>query len=313
MTLADRSGRGKQVRRISLDSAELETFLAIAETGSFTKAAKLLALSQPSVSQRVHRLESELGTRLFDRTGRNVTLTDAGRRLRSRAESIVAEMRAMIAEFRDDQDARLQEVVVAASPMVAAVMLPPVVRLFRKLHPSATVHIHENSADAALDHLAAGRADIAVMVMEKHDARFEFEALADDECLVVAQIGHEVLRETFVDFDTIVRYPILLPGGQVPLAAAVAREFEKRGLEFRPTLTARTVQTMLGMVAAGIGITLVPSRVIRASAIGEIGTVRIAGAPLLRRFGIIQLRGRTRSHSCRAFCEVLKEQSHVPA
>lgn len=301
------------MRRISLDSAELETFLAIAETGSFTKAARLLALSQPSVSQRVHRLEAELGARLFDRTGRDVTLTDAGRRLRTRAESIVAEMRAMLAEFRDDQNARLQEVVIAVSPMVAAVILPPVVRLFTKLHPSATIHIHEKSAAAALVHLAAGRADIAVMVMDQHDARFEVEALADDECLVVAQLGHEVLREKVVDFDTIVRYPILLPGGQVPLAAAVAREFEKRGLEFRPTLTARTVQTMLGMVAAGIGITLVPSRVIRTSAIGEIGTVRIVGAPLVRRFGIIQVRGRTQSHSCRAFCTVLKEQWHAPA
>lgn len=296
------------MRRISLDPAELETFLAIAETGSFTKAARLLALAQPSISQRVQKLEAELGTRLFDRTGRDVVLTDAGERLRMRARPIVDEMRALVSEFQDGTEARRREVRVVASPMVAAVLLPPVVRRFAEVTPGVAVHIHETVLSQALDHLAAGRADFAAMVMDSPDARFRFDLLLEDESVVVAQRGHPLLKDPVVPLDAILRYPMLLPRGHVSLVAAVTREFRKRGLDFQPILTARTVQTILGMVAAGIGIALVPTSVLRCVSPSEVGTTRIVGSPFPRRFGVVQLRGHALSPAARAFHALLRQE-----
>ncbi len=296
------------MRRISLDPAELETFLAIAETGSFTKAARMLALAQPSISQRVQKLEAELGARLFDRTGRDVVLTDAGERLRMRARPIVDEMRALVSEFQDGSEARRREVKVAASPMVAAVLLPPVVRRFAEVTPGVAVHIHETVLSQALDHLAAGRADFAVMVMDSPDARFRFDLLLEDESVVVAQRGHPLLKDPVVPLDAILQYPMLLPRGHVSLVAAVTREFRKRGLDFHPILTARTVQTILGMVAAGVGIALVPTSVLRCVSHSEVGTTRIVGSPFPRRFGIVQLRGQVLSPAARAFNALLRQE-----
>jgi DNA-binding transcriptional LysR family regulator len=296
------------VARISLDTAELETFLTIARTGSFTQAARTLCLSQPSVSQRVQRLEGELGTRLFDRTGRKVELTAAGLRLRDRAEPIVAEMHAMLAEFRDEQQARQRELVVAASPMLAAVVLPAVVRRVTEDTPGAVVHIHDKDAGAALEDLATGQADLAVMVMEGSDPRFAADPLPDDECVVVAQAGHPLLARAAVDFDEILRHPIVLSSSQVALVRVVKQEFERRGLAFRPTLSATTVRTTLGMVGAGMGITIAPSRVVNATNSADLGAVRIEGAPILRHFSTVQLRNHVPSPIARSFCALLRQE-----
>lgn len=294
--------------RISLDPAELETFLTIARTGSFTQAARALCLSQPSVSQRVQRLEGELGVRLFDRSGRKVELTHAGLRLRDRAEPIVTEMHAMLAEFRDEQQARRRELVVAASPMLAAVVLPAVVRRVTEQTPGAVVHIHDKDAGAALQDLAAGDADLAVMVMDSSDPRFAAEPLPGDECVVVARTGHPLLAAPAVGFDQILRFPVLLSSSQVRLTRLVTEESARRGLEFRPSLFASTVRTALGMVGAGMGVTIAPSAVVRAAGLPELSTVPIEGRPVLRQFSTVRLRNHPLSPIARAFTGLLQQE-----
>ena len=99
--------------RISIGPAELETFLVIAELGSFSKAAEQLSLAQPSVSNRVQRLERAVRTRLFERTTRAVVLTPAGERLRARVEPIIRSLHSVIDDFCTEADTRSQSVIVA--------------------------------------------------------------------------------------------------------------------------------------------------------------------------------------------------------
>ncbi len=111
--------RPRHRSRISIGPDELETFLTIAEHGSFSKAAEQLSLAQPSISNRVQRLERTLRTRLFERTNRAVILTADGERLRTRVEPIIRDLHAVIEEFCSDPDRRQRSVVIAATPMLA--------------------------------------------------------------------------------------------------------------------------------------------------------------------------------------------------
>ena len=107
--------------------SELETFIAVAEFGSFSAAARHLHLSQPAVTARVQKLESLLGTKLLHRTTRNVAVTDDGQRLTTRAKETLCQLRLLIGEFTQQRAQHRHRVVVASSPMLAATMLPELI------------------------------------------------------------------------------------------------------------------------------------------------------------------------------------------
>ena len=138
------------------NSTQLRYFLKIAEHGSFTRAAEELGVSQPALSQQVAKLEAELGRPVFDRLGRSVRLTEAGRLLRRRAERLLALADDTARELRDDGETG--RVVVAAIPTIAPFLLPPVLRAFReRLSRGRRVQVDEEVTEALLRRCRAGR------------------------------------------------------------------------------------------------------------------------------------------------------------
>ncbi len=149
--------------RITIGPAELETFLIIAELGSFSKAAERLSLAQPSISNRVQRLERAVRTPLFERTARAVVLTPAGERLRARVEPIIHSLQSVIDEFCAEADTRSQSVVVATTPMLATVLLPPVINRFARSNPGTNVELRDQVTSELASQIRSGQVDFAVL------------------------------------------------------------------------------------------------------------------------------------------------------
>src|SRR5579875_2194376 len=146
---------------------KIRSFVAVAQTRQFRKAAEALGLSQPALSAHIRALEHELGAALFMRTTRSVTLTAEGERFLRCARSILKELDRAICELRDQAQLKTGRVVVAATPSVAANVLPKALAAFKARHPDVQLHVREEPAAGVERRVEAGDADFGAIVASK--------------------------------------------------------------------------------------------------------------------------------------------------
>jgi LysR family carnitine catabolism transcriptional activator len=295
--------------RFQFKLEELETFLTVAELGSFSRAAEMLGLSQPSVTSRVQRLEALLGISLISRTTRRIILTDAGERLQTTGNATLRDLRILLETFRKETEVRKRRVTIAAPPMLSAVVLLPIITRYVQSHRQTEVKLHDLPAAPALAELADGTADMAIMVLDGHHPEFKFESLTHEECAVVTPLRHPLLQKKEVLFEDIVKYPLLIPDFYRALREVFAAEFTKRGLRFEPLAQMNDVSnisTVIGMVAAGMGITFVPRTLISRDQRGTVGMVPIKGFRLVRHYGIVTKREKPMSAAARSFARFVR-------
>jgi len=301
--------------RIALGPAELETFLAIAELGSFSRAAERLSLSQPSISNRILRLEKLLGTRLFERTTRAVVLTPAGLRLQARVAPVIDELRSALEEFQREADHRRLTVTVAASPIVAAALVPPILQRFRQTYPDVKVVLRDDvpfeRLSALIAEIKSGAVDIAVTALAAPHPEVEFEPLFQDECIVVGP-RPALLGRAEITIEEFAREPFVTLSAYGPEVSALAAGLEERGISFRPSYQVANVTTCLGLVESGMGLGLLPRFALRSNDAFESGrllTARLVGASIVRRIGMLHLRQGDLAPSARALSRAFRAEA----
>lgn len=296
-------------QRFDISLEDLQTFLVVADLGSFSGAAKHLNLSQPSVSNRVRRLEEKLTTKLLERTTRKVELTKDGIRLHARAASTLQSLHSLCQEFYTENDARSRQVDVAATMMVATVALPRIVQKFGERHPDIVVRVQDRFPESALEAVRSGACDMAVMVLDDEKEGISFEPLTSDVCVVITHRNHPLLEKPNATLREVLSYPLLSPDGHIALRRAVQEQAETRGLELRLAPEARrvsNVMTLLAMAAAGLGVCIHPSSLIPPELRPTIGVVRLSDCKIVRSFGIATLQERRLGAAATAFRDYLK-------
>ena len=292
--------------RFDISLEDLQTFLAVADLGSFSRAADRLALSQPSISNRIKRLEAKLNVRLLERTTRKVELTGHGRRLNERASITLRALRDLLQEFHAETSLRRRQVEVAATMMIASVALAPILGSFAEAYPDITVRLKDRIPDAAIAAVIDGKCDMAIMVLERPDPALMFEPLIAGRCVVVTPLGHPLLEKGAATLAEVLAYPVLSPDGHVALRRAIENEAAARGLHLTLSVPARAVtnvMTLLAMAAAGLGVCIHPSTLIPVEFRPTIGLVEIEDCEILRTIGIVTAAGRGLSGSAVRFRE----------
>ena len=292
--------------RINIGPDELETFIAVSTLGSFRRAAEKLGVSQPSVTSRVQRLEAILGVMLLNRTTRRVTTTEAGERLRLRAEHTVTELRSLVQEFRDEASLRRGRVAIASSPTIASSVLPAIIRQFALANPGVALTLVDEFVGTALQKISNATADLALIPFAGNSTEFDFEHLFDDEFIVVAPREHPIARKDLTDFEEISRYPLLTLPSESAVWYTMRDEFERRGLRFEPAFQAHNLFTLVGLVEAGLGLTLLPQIIVTRLNLNAVSTVSIRGGAIRRHIGIVTLRGRALAPAVGAFVKSLR-------
>jgi DNA-binding transcriptional LysR family regulator len=301
--------------RLRFRLEELETFITVAETGSFSRAAQRLGLSQPSVTSRVRRLEVTLGVTLFSRTTRRVIPTEHGERLHKAAGVMLHELRGLVASFRAEAENGKRRLTVAATPLLGAVVVLPMIHRYMQAHPRSEVKLHDVEQRRALAELSSGQADLAIMVLEGDHPEFRFDPLTVEVCAVVTPRNHPLLGKRVVTFEDVVRYPILIPNFYQSLGAALRAEHEKRGLPFNSKMQMKDVNnisTVIGMVAAGMGVAFVPRSLISLDQRRNVGIVQITGFRFERRYGLVTRRDKPMSALARSFARFVRAQIPHP-
>ncbi|MFZ3155448.1 LysR family transcriptional regulator [Pseudomonas sp.] len=288
-----------------MDLATLNAFIAIAELGSFSEAAQRLHLTQPAVSKRIASLEQQLNVRLFDRLGREVSLTEAGRALLPRAYQILNvldDTRRALTNLNGEISGRLT---LATSHHIGLHRLPPLLRAFTRAHPQVALDIQFLDSEVAYEEVLHGRAELAVITLAP-ETREPVHAVAvwDDPLDFVAAPEHPLARSKAISLADVAHHPAVFPGGNTFTHHIVRRLFEAQGLTPNIAMSTNYLETIKMMVSIGLAWSVLPRTMLDE----QVARLPLPGIQLTRQLGYISHTERTLSNAARAFMNLLDAQ-----
>ena len=293
-----------------MEMRQLRYFVAVARELHFTRAAERLGIAQPPLSVQIRALESDLGVQLFDRSNRRVTLTAAGAALLARAEPILAmvdETQRAVQQIGDEERGQLT---VAALPTAAGLLLPPAITRFQARYPRVELRVIEGGSTTIVRRMRAGEADIGIIRLPVAAPTLSVEPLmaAEEERVLVVAMGHQLARRASVALAELADEPFLIGDrAQGPaLYDAVIEACRAAGFTPRVVCDGARYETLLRLVAAGLGVALMP-RLAVGLAQRPVATVALDPPVPAGALAIATPRGTPRSAPCQALIEDLRD------
>lgn len=288
-----------------LDLRRLTVLRAVAREGSFSAAARALDYTQPAISHHVARLEEEVGTALLHRTSRGVKLTEAGEALVQHADAVLARLVVAQDEIAEIAGLRSGRVRVAAFPSGSATLFPAAAHSLTDSYPGVQVSLVEAEPPEALELLRTGEVDLALTfgypeAGQGATADFESETLFDDELFLVVAAAGPVRRSKLVDFkdDAWIAGCERCRAHLLHLAARV-------GFEPRIVYATDDYVTVQSLVAAGLGVTVLPSLALRAHRRPDVRAIPLGG-DATRQIAAVVLPGPRRPPAVEAMVRALR-------
>lgn len=285
-----------------MNTAGLKAFIAVADTGSFSLAAESLFITQPAVSKRVSSLETELGNRLFDRVGRQVSLTEAGRLLLPRARRILLELEdslRALSNLGGDVGGKLG---FATSHHIGLHRLPPVLQRFTRLWPSVRLDIAFMDSEAACHAVEHGDRELGIVTLPLTAiGSLETRVVWEDPLAVVVGNEHALASRKTVSLDELARHPAILPAANTFTRQIAEQAFAKLYLDLDVILSTNYLETIKMLVSVGIGWSLLPETMLD----DQIRKVDVKQLILKRSLGIVFHRERTLSNAARKMIGLL--------
>lgn len=259
----------------NLTLRQLRAFVAVAEAGSFTAAARAMHLTQSALSVLVRELERALGVPLFDRHTRQVVPTEAGREFLPAAHRLLGDLAGAVAGLGELRDKKRGLLRVAAPQLMACTLMPDLIARFRERHPDVVVRLVDTLPERLLDGLRANQVELAIGQDMVVDEAIERQALLRDRHWLVCPREHALARRRTVRWRELEPWPFIAPtrdfrGRIAPELAPALREWLQRP----GTQEVSYMTTALGMVASGLGLTVCPTY----------------SAPLVRAWGLVMIR-----------------------
>ena len=292
----------------------LETFKAVYEERSFTRAAERLEVSQPTVSANIRTLEEELGTPLFDRLGRTIQPTRAGDLLQRHARRLLELFRVM----EDDVDQYLHGVrgrlELGASTIPGEYWLPHLIGPFHELHPEISVSVEIHDTEEILERVRDGRLEAGIVGARRPDPKLEFQRLVDDRLLLLVAPSSRWAEGDDVGIEELLSLPFVArePGSGTRLM--FERRLEEAGgspRDLRIVAELGSTTAVKEAVRAGLGVSIISQRAVATELeSGVLAALPLRGvAPIERAFYSAASAERVRSPLVRTFLEFLRDEA----
>ena len=284
-----------------MDWAGLQAFVAVADHGGFSAAAAQLHLTQPAVSKRIALLEQSLDARLFDRIGRQVLLTEAGRLLLPRARQMLAEAESARRALQDLGEGIGGRLRLVTSHHIGLHRLPPLLRHFSALHPQVPLDLRFMDSEQAWNEVLHGQSELALTTLGPAEAPLVATPVWDDPLRFVAAPDHPLARLRKVTLADLAAHPAVLPDADTFTHRIVAEAFAQRGLSLQLRMTTNYMETIKMLASVGLAWSALPETMLDA----QLQVLPVREAKLSRQLGSIVHGGRTLSRAARAFIELL--------
>jgi LysR family hydrogen peroxide-inducible transcriptional activator len=237
---------------------QLAYLVALADEGSFSRAADACFISQPALSAQIKGLENRLGQQLVERTPRGILLTHQGAQVVERARVLMRDLNDLVMEANNGGDELRRDIHISAIPTMAPYLLPALVKSFRKHHPHSQIHLHEEQTAELLQSLRYGKIDLGLLALPIEEPTFSSVVLANDPFLVAMSTEHRWANTSSpISLDRLAKENILL------LEEGHCLRNQAENLCIRSNIKpsdfqATSLPTLVQMVAANMGVTLLP-------------------------------------------------------
>jgi len=296
----------------AMNLKQLEVFISVAETGSFSKGAEAAFLTQSTVSQHISALEEEFGLRLLDRTAKGALLTEGGKLLLERARRLVKyaqEIPVELKRFKGVEQAHLE---IAGSSIPGEYIIPSALPLLIERYPGLAIVLVQGDSREVLEKLASEEVELGVVGARFDDQNLEFVPFATDELVLIAAAGHSWAGRAGISVAELMGERFVLREAGSGTGKASAEALRGAGIE----TAALTVAAWLGSneavkraVMAGIGVSFISAiSVQRELAQGALIQVPVDGICIKREFYLVSRKGRELSPAAIAFSSVLRER-----
>ena len=286
-----------------MDISALQAFIAVARHESFSKASEQLFVTQPAISKRVASLEDELGTRLFNRIARKISLTEAGKQLLPKAQDLVhqaEDMQRYASNLTEDISGNLS---VAIAHHIGLHRMPPMLKEFNLRHPKVTLDIRFEDSDQAFTAVEHGDIEFAVITLPKTlPDKLTKETVWLDELDIMVSKDHVLAGQAALTLAMLSEYPCVLTSPDTETHQVIRREFQAQGLSINVQMQTNNLEILKMLTVAGLGWSLLPKTMSDKS----LKTLNV-GLELSRELGLVIHRKRSLSNAALALKSLIQQ------
>jgi LysR family transcriptional regulator, low CO2-responsive transcriptional regulator len=290
-----------------MDFDQLVTFLEVAKLGSFSRAGQKVFRSQSAVSAQIRQLEQEYGDRLLDRSGKDVTLTPAGRVLSAYAEKLLQMRDESLLAVADQGSTTRGTLVIGANEATCLYVLPDVFAKFCHLYPGVQISIYRNFSYKIVEKLEKGSIDVGIVTLPVKSPSLKSHAIFRDQLMLMVSPQSPLAKHDVVPVSEIAKHPLLLPK-----TGYSRRVMDKLFRPYAAQLQVRMELASVGMiksfVAAGLGVSLISTSFARDQVLaGRVKLIPIQDQELWRELGLAYRRDRTLTRATATFISTVRQ------
>jgi LysR family cyn operon transcriptional activator len=284
--------------------------MAVAEHGSFTRAALALHVSQPALSQQIRQLEGQMGTQLLDRSGRAVRPTDAGEAFLAYARRALGELEAGNRAVRDVQDLSSGMLRIACAPSFSAYLMAPLAQHFHDRYPGITLSLVERAQEDIEAALRLDRIDLGIATSDVHDEEVEWLPLHEERLgLIIGEDHPAAATGGPIGVSTLEALPLVLLSTHYTTRTMIDDHFRRHAIRPAVAMEADSLDTIIEIVRRGrLGTILAPAVVFDRPSLRAMDLDPPIGS---RRVAVLRRRDGYLSAAARAFVALAQEETHI--
>ena len=286
-----------------MDTNSLQAFIAVAQRASFSQAAQQLHLTQPAVSKRIAALEQNLDVRLFDRLGRQVLLTEAGRTLLPRAKRILQELGDCRRALSNLSGQVMGRLVIATSHHIGLHRLPPLLRAYVERFPQVQLDLRFTDSELGCAMVAHGEAELGIVTLPPNaDSVLLCQEIWDDPLTIMVNRTHPLAGQSRLSAHDLADHSVILPGEITFTRRLVDDYFQRYGVALKVAFSTNYLETIKMMVSVGLGWSVLPASMLDNTLIA----VQLENFRVHRTLGVVQHRNHTLSNAAQAMLTLLQ-------
>jgi len=287
---------------VTLD--QLRTFRTVAQLQSFTRAAETLHLTQPAVSAQIVALERGVNVKLFDRIGKKIGLTEAGRIVLDSTEEILRRVEEMQQSLDDLEGLRRGKFMLGASLVVGVYLLPEILGRFKKKYPQVDVTLHIEYARQIVEKVAANIVDLGIIGegLPVADSRLVVRPFLKDDLVVIVSTRHPWAKRVRISPDELAKEPFIIPEQSLATSEIILRQLGAAGIQLNTVMELGNIEAVKKAVEAGLGASIMSRcAIVREVEAHHLKALRLSGITLQRDLSFVWRKDRRLSKATEAF------------
>lgn len=288
-----------------IDTLGVEAFIAIAEQGSFQKAADAVHITQTALSRRLQNLEALLGVKLVERTTRSVALTSIGRDFLPQCRRLLADLEASLAEIQESGKAQRGDVSIACVPTAGVQFLPRIIQEYSARHPENRIRILDHASSGVAAAVMRRDAEFGINIAGSHHPELRSVPLLEDRFVLACRSDHPLARRKKCTWKQLEPHPLIFAGevsGNRPLLDGA---LGTRGLALHSFYEVQRSSTALGLVAEGVAAAVVPSLALQKGAYPRIEVLALTDPVVSRTLVLVSRRTAHLSPAAQALYDMI--------